>query len=139
MCEVSVKLRVYSHPDPDKNRTGVPRRWDFISIQEDGVDWGAKGRLPNFGIIKIPLIPASKLLKLRDRFLNPDGTIYQLRKWRLRADDMPVAAKDKMLSDGEVTIKATDAYTGPYDYTWTQIRQFIRNDETESDETGDLT
>lgn len=60
------------------------------------------------------------------------------RLWQIRWADLPLAARNKLQTTGQLTIKATAAYIGTYDYTWTQIKTFMRNLKTGLDETEGL-
>jgi hypothetical protein len=50
---------------------------------------------------------------------------------------MPAAALKKLRDKGELTIKVGD-YAGDYDYTWLQVRNYLRNLKTNKDESGTL-
>jgi len=108
-----------------------------VLAMSDGHVWGNLERLPDFVIIKVPGISTATLDKYFDVWLNPDDTPLQRRRWRVRLADMPAAARQKLATDGELTIKA-GSYSGPFDYTWTQVKSFFRNDETGLDETVDI-
>lgn len=138
MAEVLVCARTLrSHADPVKDRSGSYKIGMPVLAMSDGHVWGNLERLPDFVIIKVPGISTATLDKYFDVWLNPDDTPLQRRRWRVRLADMPAAARQKLATDGELTIKA-GSYSGPFDYTWTQVKSFFRNDETGLDETVDI-
>ena len=108
----------------------------------DGHPWGREECLPNFVVIKIPDVAGEAIKKyLAPQYIGlPDANgvveTYRRRLWQIRWTDLPQAVKDK-LATGVLTIKA-GTYSGPYDYTWAQIKGYFRNLETGLDETADL-
>lgn len=139
MAEILFRAIDNSNPNWEKDlmcyKQGMP-----VVVVDDGHEWGAKECLPNFVVIKIPLVPKSKVLKYRQEQMDDfDPTKhYRRRLWKLRWADLPIAAKNKLKNDGELTIKASPDYTGDYDYTWQQIKSFFRNLRTGLDESEDL-
>jgi hypothetical protein len=75
---------------------------------------------------------------LEEDGITPHFDTYRRRLWRLRVDDLPAGAITKFQTDGEITIKASPDYTGPYDYTWSNVKRYFRNQETDLDETADV-
>jgi len=142
MAEILVKAIDATHNDPDKDRRGCYKRGMPVVVMNDGHEWGLEERLPKFVIIKFPMIPKDKVMKYIDPEpgLDTDGniTIDRRRMWQIRWTDLPLAAKNKIQSAGELTIKATPSYTGNYDYTWIQIKTYFRNLLTGLDEVNDL-
>jgi len=65
-------------------------------------------------------------------------TIITRRLWKIRCDDMPLVARNKFRDAGYLTIKATNAYKGVYDFTWTQVKTYFWNLQTELAEIEDL-
>lgn len=116
------------------------KRGQVVAIYEDRPTYGTKEVPPEFYKIRLPGVPvavASNKL-LRDE-IDEDGTIVRRRTFRFRVADMPVAARNKLLTNGELVIKVA-AYWGmqdvftTWDYTWAQVSGYIRNDKTSTDE-----
>ena len=104
-----------------------------VVIMQDNHLWGSKESPPNFYLLKVPFISVDKVLK----FIKPqmvtiadEEIIYRRRLWKIRVKDLPTVVKQKFKDNGELIIKATDTYTGEYDYTWTQIKNYFRNLQT---------
>jgi hypothetical protein len=133
MAEILVKATNATHLDPVKDARGCFKRGMPVALVNDGHQWGSAEALPHFVILKFPLVDKSKLLK----YLNswPENRI---RRWQIRWADLPLAARNKLLSNGELIIKATLIYTDQFDYTWSQIKEYFRNLETGIDETEDV-
>lgn len=135
-CEIAVKAVEAAHPDPEKDRRGRTKIGMPVVIHDDGHVWGSKEGLPNYYHIKIPLVSKERVQKYLQPQMDATGTnVYRARLWRIRVEDLPVAAQTKLQTTGELIIKADAAYTGPYDYTWTQVRSYFRNLLTGADET----
>ena len=128
-----LKAESATHTDPSKDARGCYKRGHPVVVMPDGHEWGVLERLPKFALLKIPLVPVNSVLKYIAQW---DGN--RRRRWRLRVADMPAAARNKLANAGELTIKARAEYTGAFDYTWTQVKAFFRNDETNADETEDV-
>lgn len=135
-CELLVKAVDYTHSDATEDRRGAYKRGMVVVVKPDGWSWGTEERLPKFVVIKIPGIAVSKAEKYIAQQFSA-GEVYRRRLWQVRWADLPAAARTK-LATGRLTIKATDAYTGAYDYTWDQIKTYFRNLETNTDETQSL-
>lgn len=139
MAEILIKAIDAIHTDAVKDRRGCYKRGMPVVVMPDGHIWGLEERLPKFIVIKIPLVSVDRVLKYIGEWRDIDNrTVLQRRRWRIRWADLPLAARNKLQSTGELTIKATNAYTGAFDYTWVQIRDYFRNDETLANETGVL-
>jgi hypothetical protein len=88
-------------------------------------------------------VPVEKVKKYiepeREDTADADGRyqVFRRRLWKFRFDDMPTAARRKLRDNGELTIRA-GTYDGSYDYTWAQVRSYIRNLKTNTDETENL-
>lgn len=56
MCEILVAVNPnnYTHPDPDKDLSGVYKRGYPVIVFDEGHSWGAEEGLPKFIIVKIP-------------------------------------------------------------------------------------
>jgi hypothetical protein len=153
MAEILVKAVDATHPDPVKDQRGCYKRGMFVAVKPDGWEWGALERLPQFAIIKIPTIPVATVEKYMASVsetvwvempldFNPAGgewkeRVTRRRRWQLRWADLPAAARNKLQDTGQLVIKA-GSYGGAYDYTWPQVRGYLRDLVTGLDETGDL-
>lgn len=101
-----------------------------VHVAEDGQPWGTEERLPKFVVLKLPLVPAARVMK----YVQDEGLVRP-RTWRIRWAALPQAARDKLTTVGELVILVPAyGYQGPFDYTWTQVKQFFRNDVTGLDE-----
>lgn len=144
MAEILIKATNSFHSDPDMDARGSYKRGMPVIVMPDGHEWGAKERLPNFIVLKIPGISVTAVQKYVSvhtevQMVNSelqDVTVTR-RLWRIRWADLPLAARNKLQADGELIIK-TGTYDGPFDYTWTQIKTFFRNQATNTDETEEV-
>jgi hypothetical protein len=142
MCELIVKAIDTTHPDPEKDRRGCYKRGYICGVYPDGTKWGAQERLPKFVILKFPGVPVDNLVV--QKYLQPQlddipGTEvglnkYRRRLWQIQWDSLPVTAKNKLASTGELIIKV-GSYSGEYDYTWTQVKSYFKNLKTNAVET----
>lgn len=136
-AEILVKAVSHTHADPDKDQRGAYKAGMPVVVMPDGHQWGREEGLPKFVVIKIPGVPVESVQKYIDS-QSPDGRlIVRRRRWLLRIAALPAAARNKLETAGALTIRAGD-YKGPADYTWNQVRQYMRNQETGLDETGGL-
>lgn len=118
--------------DTDIDRRGCYKIGMPVVVVPDGHRWGTKECPPNFYLIKVPGVAVDKV----EQFVAPeyeplpdqDGNpiVYRRRKWQIRVADLPQAAMDKFIANGELIIKA-GTYDGSYDYTWTQVKNYFRN------------
>ena len=143
MAQILVMAIDKTHADPTKDRRGCYKRGYPVVVMPDSHTWGREECPPTFVLIKIPGASVDKVRKYlepeREGTANADGIypVYRRRLWKFRFDDMPAAALKKLRDKGELTIKVGD-YAGDYDYTWTQVRNYIRNLKTNIDETANL-
>jgi len=141
-CEILVKATNATHQDTEEDRRGCYKRGMMVLAMPDGHIWGTRERLPHFVVIKIPGVPVERVLKyFAHQFQGTDAQgnpiNYRRRLWQIRWADLPLAARNKLASSGELTIKV-GTYAGAYDYTWEQLKIFIRNLLTGLDEIKDL-
>jgi len=140
MAQILVMAIDKTHADPTKDRRGCYKRGMPVVVMPDTHTWGAEERPPKFIVLKIPGVPVETVKKYIEPELE-DGEeqpkIYRRRMWRFRIDDLPAAALKKLRDKGELTIKVGD-YAGDYDYTWRQVRNYLRNLKTNTDETENL-
>jgi hypothetical protein len=145
MCEIIVKAIDATHPDPVKDQRGCYKRGYPVAVYPDGTKWGKEERLPKFVIIKFPGVPVDNAIV--QKYIQPElgdtpdiNGIYPVvrrRLWKIRFDDLPLIARNKLATNGELTIKV-GTYAGTYDYTWTQVKNFFRNQKTGLDETAEI-
>lgn len=146
-AEILVKATDSIHPNPTEDLRGSYKRGYPVVVMPDGHIWGSKEGLPNFVVIKIPNISIEKVQKYIQVWQEQTGIdtegrpiiqTIKRRLWQIRWADLPLAARNKLQTTGQLTIKATAAYIGTYDYTWAQIKTFMRNLKTGLDETEDI-
>ncbi len=142
MAELLVKAISATHAVPIKDQRGCYKRGMPVVVMPDGHLWGNEERLPKFVVIKIPLIGVWAVQKYTapwmDLTIPSQPETVQRRKWRIRWADLPAAAQTILATTGMLTIKATADYTGPFDYTWDQVKTYFRNEEAGLDETASL-
>lgn len=127
--------------DPAKDQRGCYKRGMPVVVMPDGHQWGALERLPTFVVIKLPMISVARVQKYiaeQRELVNGEMATTRRRLWRIRWADLPAAARTKLQNSGELIIKATADYTGSFDYTWTQVKQYWQNQQTGLDETADV-
>ena len=140
MAEILIKAISAAHSDTTKDQRGCYKRGMPVVVMPDGHPWGLEERLPKFAVLKIPLISVAQV----EKYIAPqldlvDPTLITRRRlWRVRWDDLPASDRNTIASTGQLVIKATAAYTGPFDRTWAQVKSFFRNELTGLNETADL-
>jgi hypothetical protein len=124
MAELLVNVLNIPHSNPSKIR----REGHVVTIRPDGAGYGAMETWPRCFKVKLPMVPMTNpiLCKLSESLPT------KLRKGWLRYADLPQAAKDKIAATGEIIIKAHPNYNGPYDYTWTQVKNYFWDDESQT-------
>lgn len=146
MAEILVAARkLGTHADPAVDRAGRYRRGMPVVVMPDNHPWGALERLPDFVVLKIPGVSVDKVMKYIEVWTTVDNTDpqnpiilpVQRRQWVIRYADLPAAAQNKLATTGELIIKA-GAYNGPFDYTWTQVKNFFRDELNGVDETTEV-
>ena len=139
MAEILVRAKDNTLVDnPVKDRIGSYKKGYPVVVVDDGHVWGDMEGLPNFVVIKVPTISIAKVNKYIMVEYEEDGeTIYRRRIWKIRWDDLPLIARNLLRDNGELIIKA-GSYGGQYDYTWKQVKEYFRNQNTGLDETEDL-
>lgn len=110
-----------------------------VVVMDDGHEWGAAEQFPAFAVFKFPGVPVATV----QRYLADDGSATQeptmRRIWQIRWADLPLAARNLIKANGGLTIMvAAYGYTGPYDYTWAQVKTYWHNNVTNTNETADL-
>ena len=137
MAEILIKAISAAHSDPTKDQRGCYKRGMPVVVMPDGHPWGNEERLPKFVVLKIPMISVAQVQKYIEPQIESD-VVTRRRLWRIRWADLPALAQSILTTTGMLTIKATEAYTGTFDYTWTQVKVYFRNQLTGLDETADL-
>jgi len=135
----------------DQTRLSGNVKGQILNVEEDNKDWGRLVTWPQFAWFLVPEISVSKVLKYVAAQFQEDPTdgdwtvgnkletIYRYRMWTVRWADMPQSVKDRVqANNGVLTIKATNRYTGAFDYPWSAVKEYFRNLETGQDETEDL-
>lgn len=145
MAEILIRAKNNVHSDPDKDRRGCYKRGMPVVVMPDGHQWGLLERLPDFVVIKVPMVSSDRIEKyiqpqMEQNGFEKDGTtpkyeMHRRRLWKIRVDDLPAGARNKLANEGELTIKASADYTGSFDYTWNQMKTYFRNLKTDTDET----
>lgn len=140
MAELLIKAENATHPDAIKDQRGCYKIGMIVEIRNDGCIYGLSEGLPKFFKIKIPLVPVDHpiLLRLTQPQKVVNNTVRRRRCWLKRAD-IPNAAKDKLQETGELIIKANPAYDGPFDYTWTQVKNYFWDDDAQANFTDGIT
>lgn len=139
MAQILIRLQNNTNPIPEKDlecyKTGMP-----VVVMPDDHIWGNEERPPGFFVLSLPGIEVDRVLKYIEIDKEQDGTnefgkpimkMVRRRLWRFRVENMPLAARNKILA-GLITI-------GPNgDYTWAQVRKYLRNLRTGQVETADI-
>jgi hypothetical protein len=138
VAEILVRAANNVHADPNVDARAMWKRGMMVAVKPDGHIWGAEEVRPAFVYIKIPLIDVSRCQKYLSDYIGVDGEPVRRRLWQIRVVDMPAAARNKLANTGQLIIKATADYTGAFDYTWAQVKEYFRNLSSALDETEDL-
>lgn len=130
MAELLIKAVSATNPDPIKDRRGCYKRGMPVVVMDDGHEWGKEERLPTFFVVKIPSISkelVKKYIESETQGVDADNNsiLFRRRQWHISWNDLPLAVKTKIHIDGEITIKAGN-YTGDYDYTWSQVKNYFK-------------
>lgn len=141
MAELLVEATNETHADPQLERQTCRKAGYCLLVRPDGWNWGKEERPPKFYVIKLPGVSVHhpRIVEYVSTWMDEyiPSQIYQRRRWRLRVDDIPVALRNRLDSAGSITI-AVGGYAGEYDVTWAQLRGYMRDLKTGTDETGDL-
>lgn len=132
MAEILIMAVNKTHPNETKDRQGSYKVGMPVVVEEDNHKWGAKECPPTFYLIKIPTIAAYRVRKFvaeQTIDLGQGAELYRRRRWQIRVSDLPQAAINLFQANGEIIIRA-GSYSGPYDYTWNQVKNYFRNLET---------
>ncbi len=121
MAEFLIKAQNATHPDATKDARGCYKRGDVVTVMPDGHAWGNDERLPKFVVVKVPGVDY-----VRARKYIEEGASVR-RRFRVRVDDVPLTIRNQLRDNGEATV------------TWNQLRGFVRNKETNLDESSAAT
>lgn len=145
MCELLVFVRNNTNADPEKDRRGCYKVGYVVIAVDDGYTWGreeskaqwvadggAAGSWPGQGrwvIIKIPGISAAKAKELINEQREDDAgvqtsTVYRRRLWRVKHELLPLAIRNQLAADGEITV------------TLAQVRNYIKRIRDDAQYTG---
>jgi len=132
MAEILIKAIDATHPDPEKDRRGCYKIGMPVVVMPDGHKWGNAECLPTFVILKIPGVSVEKVASyilpevsiLIGPLAVPELTTVRRRQWQIQFNELPLAARNKLRTKGELIIKA-GTYAGAYDYTWAQVKGFF--------------
>ena len=136
MAQLLIKAVDATNPDPDTDHRGCYKAGMIVEERADNAPRGTLEKWPAFAWICIPGI------ETLGKYTQPElsaltGEVTRRRRWRIRWADLPVGVRNKLQATGQIVIKAGD-YSGPYDYTWAQVRNYFRDLQTGLDESGDL-
>jgi hypothetical protein len=120
VAEILIKAVDATHADPEKDRRGCYRRGMPVVVMPDGHAWGAEERLPRFVVLKLPGISPERVQQFTEHQMEGE-VVYRRRLWKFFVDEIPLAARNKIASQGYLTIG-----TGG-DFTWAQARNYVRN------------
>jgi len=114
----------------------------FMPVQatDDGIAETCTSR-ERFYLIKFPGIDKGRVSKYFEPHygasVEAEAPEIARRRWVLRANDLPLAARQKFQQSGQVIVKA-GTYQGEYDYTWNQVKSFFRDNLLSVDESAEL-
>lgn len=135
MAQILVKARNNIQNDGMDDKR-YQRGHPVVVMPDDHV-WGNMERLPDFVVIKIPMIPVERVQKYISSLVENKNMLMK-RVWRIRWDDLPAQAKNTLAATGQLTIKASNDYDGAYDYTWDQVKSYFRNELTQTNEAENI-
>lgn len=126
MAELLVYTRNKTHADPVIDRRGCYKRGDVVLVRPDGWAWGARESKQAwiaagnsaaswdepFVIVRIPGVAVSRVeratLEQREDDTGADfGGTFRRRAWGLLVDTIPLAIRNQLAANGEVTVTAT--------------------------------
>lgn len=132
----------FDNPTPGGYRQFMP-----VDVTEDGIADTCTEALRRFYLLRFPGVPAARVRKYLEPIMEPSGEVTaegepilretSRRRWILRGASITSAARNKLLSTGSLTIRV-GTYAGPFDLTWIQVRQFLRDNVTGLNESGGL-
>lgn len=142
MAEILVKAESASVPgNPEADAMTYKRGYPVV-VMPDGHPWGLLERRPRFVVIKVPGIAVERVRKYIEEWTTMDmeGVRRHVRRriWRIRWDDLPTRARNRLRDDGELIIKAGGQTVPNADYTWTQVKAYFRDDARGVDEGEEL-
>lgn len=140
MAELLIKIKNYTHPDPNIDRQGAYKKGMIVHVVEDGYPWARKESKQEWliqgndavdwhgrtAILKIPGLAVAKVKELMSvqseddtgaPHYEDDGIeprMYRKRRWWLLIDSIPQSIKNAIQADGEVTV------------TKNQIRNYLK-------------
>jgi len=123
MAELLIKIKNHTHPDDVIDAKASYKKGDIITVETDGHQWGRKESKKAWiasgeavadwhektAIIKLPGVGIGGLYEYIKRHGN------HRRKFNLTLTGLPLAARQRLLNKGEITI------------TWNQIKNHFRD------------
>jgi len=125
MAEFLIKATNATHADPVKDRRGCYKRGDIVQVFPDGACTEQPSPNSNMVIIKVVGLSfeaAQKYMLSEMDTVDPRKTLTR-RKFRIRVDDVPVGVRNTLRDERWITLD------------WAQVRNFLRNKITNTDET----
>ena len=129
-----------NRPEIEAERPGAYQRGHIVDVTPD-THCPAVSGLPTFVRLWVPLVSVGVI---KERYtsmlwdvLEPERLNHK-RRFRIQWDELPAGAKQQVIGSGALIIKAGAAYTGPYDYTWEQVRGFIKDNLMDTREDMDI-
>jgi guanylate kinase len=139
VAELLIKAGDAVNTNPTKDARGCYKRGDFVVVFDNGWPWGAEE-------LKAP-INGGKFVVIK----ITDVTADQVRAWlqnhwscfvdspRLDVDGVTVLARRRIKIDVDLVpagVLQTLNQTGQFSTTWTQIRQFVHDKQTDQTAAG---
>lgn len=123
MAEFLIKAVSATHADAVKDARGSYKRGDVVVVMPDGHPWGSSERLPKCVVVKIPSLSVAQAQQFVESesvidVFTAARVITRRRRWRVRVDDVPLAIRNALRNNGEVTV------------SYAEVRNFIENKTT---------
>jgi hypothetical protein len=135
VAELAIYAVSNTHPIKD---SACYKRGDIVEVREDGADWGTKVRIPprnggKFVIVRITGVTVEQVnnwcIRVWGRPIDScredaEGNMNLRRVVRIDVDDLPGQVRNTLNREGF------------YENSWSNIRDFIRNKNTDTTGTG---
>ncbi len=142
MAELLIKAIDAVHPDAEVDACHCYKQGMPVVVKEDGHQWGLSEGLPKFIVMKIPGVPVERVEKYIAHWSDITDPLKPIpirrRRWQIRWGALPLAIRTKLVTKGEIIVKALPSHQGPFDVLWNQVKGFVRNHETGLDESEEL-
>lgn len=144
MAELLVFAATNAHADAFVDAEGCYKRGMIVVVEDDGHEWGAledprlNAAPRKFNLLLLPGVKKERVLKYLAPQYSTDPAlrkpmVIRRRLWQIRVSELPPAARQKLATDGVLTIAPTGG-----DYTWSQVRTVIARNDTDAREIEDL-